>query len=113
MFDKYIAYFKDRTVWILAGICMAGSLIYAFCGTPFFLRLTDAVSICSLILLFAGVFRWSWKSADYAAFSWKPAKGPLSEYRKSLIEERKKYGNPMLPAGIILFVTALIFTFIY
>lgn len=105
--------FKDKTVWVLIGIVSAGSLIYAFLGSPFLLRLTDAFSIGSLVLIFAGVFRWSWKSGDYAVFTWKPAKGSLQEYRRSLTEERKKYGNPMLPAGAVLFVIALILTFIY
>ena len=104
---------KDRSVWILCGITAAVSLIYGAAGTPFFLRLIDSLSVLSLILLFAGVFRWNWKSGDYAAFSWKPGNGSLSEHRRKIAENRQKIGNPMLPAGIILFILSLILTWIY
>jgi len=105
--------FLNRAVLARLILALVFSLIYALAVPPFFLHLTDGISICSVILLLLGILNFWWKDGFFSFFSWNRQKGSFADYRNALREERRDAENPSLYAGILTLAAGLLLTLVY
>lgn len=105
--------FLNRAVLVRLILALVFSLIYALAVPPFFLHLTDGISICSVILLLLGILNFWWKDGFFSFFSWNRQKGSFADYRNALREERRDAENPSLYAGILTLAAGLLLTLVY
>ena len=111
--DIMIQKFKTKSVALRCLIAAALSVIYSIVSGPFLLHLIDGLSICSVLLLFAGMIVYWWKEGFFTFFSWKREDGPLTSLREKVRAERAEAENPALYAGLLLLAVSLILTLLY
>ena len=105
--------FKTTSVAVRCLIAAAVSVIYGIVSGPFLLHLIDGLSICSVLLLFAGMMVYWWKDGFFTFFSWKREDEPLTPLREKVRAERANAENPSLYAGLILLVISIVLTLLY
>ncbi len=111
--DIMIQKFKTKSVALRCLIAAALSVIYSIVSGPFLLHLIDGLSICSVLLLFAGMLVYWWKDGFFTFFSWKREDGPLTPLREKVRAERAEAETPALYAGLLLLAVSLILTLLY
>lgn len=114
MLDTLKASLKDRKTWTFIGLGIAIGIVYGILSKPFFLHLIDGVSMSGIVLLLVGSLRFWWSDGLFASAGYKKDRdGNWKEYRKKVIEERRKARNPYTIPGIILFLFGILLTIIY
>lgn len=106
---KYLT--KSSMIYITISIIF--SLAVSYFARPSFVWLINMLTLTGGLALVIGIFRYLWMKGDFDLFGYRQTKSGYMEYKRQLLEERKDLSNPLLGAGCILSLAAILLTLIY